>query len=173
MRWVPFTVHIKLTQRLGKRFEKVRDLQKIAGYIYDGLQNVANTRFAQPGGGQHRSYSGIDYGALGGSIPGCSVKPQFGNFPAQVMITGFYHANADNLQPHPEKTVISHNTTYTGPGSHLYESGPVATVHSELATLKAAMEVEITAALPASIDYTIYRIDYNNIVYGNRGIHFA
>ncbi len=106
MRFIPFTAHIKVLPFNGKRFETIRDLQKISEMVYNGIVNTASVNVATPGGGQHRNYTGTEAGGLSGYVNGCAVKPQFGQTPAQLMITGFYEVSSKNLPTYSDKEVL-------------------------------------------------------------------
>lgn len=179
MKWVPFTVHVCITPKFGsgdlksKRFEYWRDMQKIATIAYEALAAESTIQIATPGGGQQTSSSGRALGGIGGMTAGTAVKPQIGQTPAQMMFTGFYQSSAANIQPHPEKMLISGGETWTGPGAHAWEDNPVATIASEVATLKATIESVLAAALPIpNTTYQVFRIDYSGVVFGDRGYHF-
>lgn len=175
MKWVPFTAHIKITPaNPNKRFAHWRDMQKIANLAYEGLETIApdTINIASPGGGQHQSFSGISGGGMGGMVNGCAVKPQIGESPAQLQITGFYNSTAANAQPHPSLELIHAGESLSGPGKHSWEANPTTAVSNELKALKAAMEGAIAGALPGDVTFSIFRIDYAGVIYGDRGYHF-
>jgi hypothetical protein len=170
MKWVPFTVHIKISPvNTGKKFEKWRDMQKIANSVYDAIEllsyaNIIN--IASPGGGQQSSTNGMS------SLKnGTAVKPQFGETPAQLQISGFYNSANKNLQPHPELKRIHTSDVVSGQNQHSWESNPSSNVNSEVIILKSAIEASIDDALP-DLNYKIFRIDYSGVIYGDRGYHF-
>ncbi len=167
MPWVPFTVHVRVTPARGKRFVMVRDLQKIATLVYDGLDDVTTLNLARPGGGQQQSYH-----QYSGLTHGMAAKPRIGLTPAQLQVTGFFDVTRDNIQVHPNKDVLHTGTHETGPTSHSYDANPVATINSEVASLKSVLESNITAALPSGVTFSIFRLDYAGVVYGDRGYHF-
>lgn len=175
MKWVPFTAHIRIVPaNPGKRLEYWRDMQKIAGLVYGGLETIvpSTISIAKPGGGQQRSVGNTEYGGTSGLVYGCAVKPQMGETPAQLQISGFYNSSAANIQPHPELERIHAGEVLDGPGAHGWDINPVSTVDNEVKALKAAMEAAISPALPGSVTYSIYRIEYSGVIYGNRGYHF-
>jgi len=188
---VPFTVHIKIfPQRPGKRTENMRELQRIASLISDSVVDaeVGTERWssgdtinvATPSGGQ--SYGGSDAGPTGSVSSrfsdlsyGGAVVPQFGDAPPQVRITGFYTSSSANNQPHPDTTLVHAGQTLTrAGGAHPWETGgnPTSTIETEVKALKTFLETNITAGLPSSITYKIFRIEYSGIVWGDRGHHF-
>jgi hypothetical protein len=178
MKWVPFTVHIRITPDWGsgelksKRFEMWRDMQKLSTMAYEGLIDESTIQVATPGGGQQTSASGFRAGGTGGMTAGTATKPQIGESPAQLMITGFYQSSAQNVQPHPERTLIHAGEVVSGPGQHAAESNPTSTTATEVAALKTTLENVLDAAFPAGISYQIFRLDYSGIVWGDRGYHF-
>jgi len=175
MKWVPFTVHIKITPKNpNKKFAYWRDMQKIANLVYGGLETLVpgTINIAQPGGGQHRSFSGTDYGGLSGLVNGCAIKPQFGEVPAQLQITGFYKSNSANSQPHSDLERIHAGSVITGPGSHSWEINPTTTITNEVKALKTSLENAIILALPSNVPFNIFRIDYSGVIFGDRGYTF-
>jgi len=175
MKWVPFTVHIKIIPaNPNKRFAHVRDMQKIAHLAYEGLETLVpdTINIAQPGGGQHRSFGGTDRGGNSGLVHGCAVKPQFGETPAQLQITGFYNSSAQNIQPYPELERIHAGEVLNGPSAHSWDSVPVTTVVNEVKALKTALEGAITTTLPGGVTFNIFRLEYSGVMYGDRGYHF-
>lgn len=172
-KFVPFTLHVRVVPARGKRFEYIRDLQKIATLVYDGLIGLSGFKFATPGGGQSMQTADIQRrGGLGSYSQGTAVKPQFGQTPAQLMITGFYVSSAENAQPYANTQRISGGTVYSGPAAHPYDAVPSATITTEVKALKSSITAAITDALPVGVEFSIFRIDYSGIVFGNGGFHF-
>jgi hypothetical protein len=174
-KFVPFTVHVRVTpDRPGKRFEYIRDLQKLAILAFDGLASISGVTVADPGGGQQSSFGEIHNRgpALSSLARGCAVKPQMGNSPAQLMLTGFYSVSASNVQPHASTQRISGGTTYTGYTQHSNDSIPVAAVQTQVKALKTALAAALTTSFPANVTFKIFRIEYQGIVFGNKGFHF-
>jgi hypothetical protein len=177
---VPFDVYIKIfPQRTGKRHEYIREIQRISSLVYDALTDASlytdessAMNMAEPGGGQQlynrktgNKYSSLSYG--GGAVP------QFGNSPPYVQITGFYTSSTANAQVHPDKTLIHAGETLTrAGGSHSFESNPNTAIADEVKTLKALIESNLTAGLPGGITYSVFRIRYAGVIWGNRGYHF-
>ena len=175
MKQVPFTVNIKITpQNPGKRFEHVRDMQKIATFIYNGLATLVpgTIVIAQPGGGQHRSTSGVESGAMGGLVYGGAVKPQFGDLPALVQVTGFCVSNSLNSQPYAELKTISAGQNFLGPMAHSWDANPSTTINNAVKALKSAIESAIASEMPSDVDFSVFRLEYSGIVFGDRGFHF-
>jgi hypothetical protein len=172
---VPFTVHVRVVpKKNGKRWEEIRDLQKISVLVYDGLVNMSSVyQFATPGGGQSAGFSDINKrSAFGSFAPGVAIKPQIGQSPAQLMITGFFESSAANTQSYTNFQRISGGTTYSGPGSHSNDAVPVSAVNDDVKTIKTALTNAITTALPASVEFSIFRLEYAGVVYGDKGFHF-
>lgn len=177
-RWVPFTLHIRIVPDHGsgllksKRFEYIRDMQKIAHLMYNSINNVAGVQIAQPGGGQHASYYGGDHNNSG-LIGGTAVKPQMGETPAQVMITGFVDdAGSSNVQHYVEIQRISGNEVYTGYAPSPAENNPTSHLDTLVSTFKSDVENALLADLPSGITYNIFRIDMSGVTYGDKGYHF-
>lgn len=185
-RWVPFTAHIKIYpgawvgtntpdyHKLRKRFAIWRDMQKISQFIYEGLETLVpdTLSIASPGGGQHRSYSGVDKAGFSGLINGTAVVPQFGEKPALAMITGFYNSETANAFTYSDEMVLHAGETLEGMNQHSYEVTTLSATDTQVKALKTAMTSAIDGALPANYDYKIFRIDYAGVIYGDRGLHF-
>lgn len=172
---VPFTVHIRVVpdRGNGKRFEYIRDLQKLAMLAYEGLSTVPELQVATPGGGATLSLG--DYnrrGGLGGYANATAAKPQIGASPAQLMLTGFYESGNINSPTHPDVQRISGGEVYTGPTAHSNKAGPTAMVDSEVATVKGLIEGALAEYLPEGAAYEVFRLDYAGVIYGDRGYHF-
>lgn len=175
MKFVPFTVHIRVVPNRGggKRFEYLRDLQKLAVLAYQALTNISGVQAATPGGGQSQSMG--DYsrrGALGGFAQGTAAKPRIGAAPAQLMITGFYSSSTPNAPTHADTQRISGGEIYTGPVAHSNTDGPVAGVNTEVSVLKDEIEQALLTTLPDGAVYEVFRLDYAGVVYGDKGYHF-
>jgi len=177
-RLVPFTLHIKIVPDHGsgilksKRLEYVRDMQKIASLMYKSVSNIAGIQLAQPGGGQHASYYGGDHNNSG-MVSGMAVKPQFGETPAQVMITGFANdSGSANVQNYVEIQRISGNEVYTGYAPSRAEYNPTSNLDDLVSDLKDLVTNALAADLPSGIVYDIFRIEMSGVIYGDRGYHF-
>ena len=173
-KYVPFVVHVRVVpERPGKRFEYVRSLQKLGVLAHDAIKGIANVTVAEPGGGQHQEMGNMDTrGGLGGHAAGTAVKPQIGQSPAQLMLAGFYTSANKNVQEYAEQRRISGGTNYDGPGDHPWDAMPVASYNTDVKTLKDAIHDALEIAFPAGTIFSIFRIDFAGIVYGDRGFHF-
>ncbi len=172
MAQIPFTIHIRVVPSRGKRFVYIRDLQKIGVDIYDELASVTQLNLAQPGGGQHKSYGGTAGGGLSGYAEGFAVKPQIGQAPAQLQITGFYDDSAVPAQAHPDKQVLHTGTAETGPaGGHTWLANPRTATDANASAIKGLFETAAIAVLGAT-DWNIFRLEVSGTVYGDRGLHF-
>jgi len=174
-RFIPFTVYVSVVPRqgYGKRFEQIRDIQKLSILIYDEILSISGIQVALPGGGQSSQLSDINRrGGLGGYANGTAVKLQMGESPAQLALTGFYEVNEANSQPWNDYQLISGGETLTGPGPHPCDAVPITSFNTNVKSLKNSFESAITAALPASIVWKIFRIDFGGAIYGDRGFHF-
>jgi hypothetical protein len=177
-KWVPFTAHVRVVPQWGsgelksKRLEMWRDLEKLAMLVYDALDAESSIHIAEPGGGQASSHGGTAFGGKSGLQHATGVKPRIGQTPAQLQITGFYNSSLENIQPHPEKTIIHAGETLTGPGASPWNTNPQSQIDAEVVTLKGLLESAITGGLPGGTTYSIFRLDYSGIIYGDRGYHF-
>ena len=173
MKWTPFTAHVKVTPTQGKRFVYIRSLQKLAREFYDSLKDNPNLSISAPGGSGSESITGHEQSALSQLTYGAASKPQFGNFPAQLMITGFYKTSSANSQTQEEISVFSANQVYTSSGSAPSTNMPKAFINTEVASLKTILDAAIASPnLPTVSNAKVFRIDYSGVVYGDRGYHF-
>lgn len=197
---VPFTAHINIVPKRGRptkspatgpvvvrrggRFDHVRSLQRIAVQIYEALEAAGGgdetdpVILPEPGGGQNRSRTTLDSRYANISYGG-AVTPQFGNKPALVMIEGFFNATAaeESDQPAADTLYFHGNEQMSGPRGEqpwLGTAGlPNTTVASEVSTLKAAIDAAITTVNDDSgITLTVFRLEYKNITWGDKGHHF-
>lgn len=172
MPWIPFTAHVRVVPARGKRFEYIRDLQKIAARVYEELVVDTDLSLAAPGGGQHMSYSGVQRSGMGGMVDGMAIKPQIGQTPAQLQITGFLTTTDKVVPVHPDAQRISGNELYEGQlGNHGWLANPTTTVDAYATTLKSKFETALTTVLGAT-DWNVFRIDVAGVVYGDRGHTF-
>ncbi len=170
-----FIAHMRIVASRGKRFETIRSLQRLANLIYGGSDGISgligdtNIEIARPGGGQASQLNAVnqtDY------YPGCAVKPQFGETPAQLMITGFYLLSTANAQAWPDKTVTHAGESKSGAGgAYGYKTNPATSVATEVQSLKAIIDNIIATEVPGE-NVTLFRLDYKNIIWGDRGFHF-
>lgn len=169
---VPFTAHIRVVPNRanGKRFEYIRDLQKIATQVYSELEEDTELALATPGGGQYQSYHGS--GGWGGATNGMAVKPQIGQNPAQLMVTGYIEADTANIPPVPNKMLIHTGTVDTGyGGSAPWSTNPTTATDDLAKSIKTKLETAVTAVLGSS-DWNVYKIDVSGVMYGHGGYHF-
>lgn len=175
MRWVPFTAHIRIVPDHGsgvlnsKKFENWRSMQRIAVDMYNALISNSSFNLAIPGGGQQTSRSQFNLGGNSWAAGGFAVKPQIGQAPAQVMITGFYDVDSSNAQIYQEQQIISGNEIYTGAAKASATHNP--TTDAGVKALRNAIDAEFEAALN-NVIYSIFRIEYSGVIYGDRGYHF-
>ena len=181
-KWIPFTLHVKIVPDHGsgstdaklksKRFEYVRDMQKISSLMYSAINSISGLQVSQPGGGQHRSLYGGDHNNSG-LTSGTAVKPQIGESPAQVMITGFVSTSAANsIQYHSTINRISGNENYQGHVASPAELNPASSLDTLVSTLKTDVENIFVSDLPSGIIYEVFRIEMAGVTFGDRGYHF-
>lgn len=171
-KFIPFTVHVRVVpdRGFGKRFENIRDLQKIATQVYSELDSDADLEIASPGGGQHQSFKGL--GGWSGATNAMAAKPQIGESPAQLMIAGFLSSTDNNNPVHPDKPVIHTGDYQEGVGGgHGWTANPTTAADGYATTIKGKVETAVTAIL-GSADWNVFRIDVAGIVYGDGGYHF-
>ena len=174
MRWVPFTAYIKIVPPLanGKRFEIIRNAQKLSISLYDEIPNYdgGDIQLASPSGGQQNGFT--TGAALSSFANGVAYKPQFGQSPAQLTLSAFYKSENPNVYTQTNTMRFSGNSIYSGAGSHLNEVLPTSTVFSEVASLYTILDNACNAAFPGTVPYSIFRLEYNGLVFGDRGLTF-
>lgn len=170
----PFVVHMRIVPFRGKRFETIRAMQRLAKFIYSGpdgatgLTANTNLQVATPGGGQYMSFSDQQNSMY---QDGMAIKPQIGQNPAQLSISGFYLPTTANDQPHADKQVTFTGSYFTGAGgAQPYRSNPTAAVEAQVLALKAIFDAVIAAEAPG--EATVFRIEYKGIVWGDKGYTF-
>lgn len=159
---VPFIAFIRVVPHRGsgKRFEYIRDLEKVASRVHDKLMEDADLNIANRMGGYSKAATGV------------AIKPQIGQFPAQLTVAGFYLSDESTVVPYPEKSLISGGEHLTGVSSgHGWVADPTDTADSLVTTLHSKLSSAMTDVLGNS-DWNIYRIDVAGVVYGDRGLHF-
>ncbi len=178
----PFTAYIKLYPApVTKRTERVRELERLGQLIGAALEPDRSIWLANPGGGEVRSYGPFSTEQVGG----VAVKPGFGETPPQATIVGFFDPYlspnpTDNIQddaplftqPEPDIQLFSGGNTWTGPSKALWAHNPSTRVGVEVKALKANLELYIGNGIPAGIDFKVFRIDYSNVTFGDRGVTF-
>ncbi len=171
----PFVAHIKVVPNRGRRFEHVRDLQRISRLIYENLTDTSNTTLdelnvAQPGGGQFLATFEGTY------ANGFAVTPQFGESPARVTVNGFILQSANNTTQHSNSTVtiISGGERFTGTKAAPWETQiSNSATKSEVAALKLLIENAISVVADSSgVDLQVFRLDYKGVIWGDRGHTF-
>jgi len=174
----PFTAYIQLyPSKTGTRWEKVRELEKLGYYIDQALASDTALNLARPGGG-----ASLSDGRFGWEYGGVSVKPAFGQTPAQATVVGFYDPDtvetdgpeADlHEQTYSDTQVFHAGAALTGPmGAVPWLKNPTAKVDAEVKALKANLEQFLRLYLPAGVGWKIIKVDLRGVVYGYGGYHF-
>lgn len=167
---MPFTAYISVTQITGKRFSIIRDQHKIAKFIFEELSDDTDLQLALPVGSGNCSFS--NSGSYSGLTKGLGTKPKFGDFPAQLLVTGFINDSSQNTQIHPDTLVIHAGESLSGAaGNKLHLSNPASEVDNLVKSLKTKLETAVTAVLGGA-GWSIYRIDAAGVIYGSKGLHF-
>lgn len=155
-----------------KRAEQIRELQKVAAVVYAAVQSVDRITLTIPGGGQYTAaslFSNLENGA--------AVKPQFGDVPAQVVLTGIFSespVDSEDSTTYPSRGIINTNELVTGQSAGLQLAGPSSTVLSNVVELRGLIDAAIAEyeLLPDWVQLTWYKLDYKGIIFGHKGIHF-
>jgi hypothetical protein len=152
-----FTVFVRITPNLayGRRFEYVRDMEKIANAVEDDLNNIA-----------------ADSHGMEIVVPGpVMFTPQFGQNTARLTFSGFAKSDLGVYQPLTDRTVDHQNETKTGPSATggTFRNGVNSTANqdADVRNLKSALESASTYLVG-----NIIRIELNGLVYGDGGRSF-
>jgi hypothetical protein len=86
MKQIPFVANISIEEASGRRFEKIRRLQKVAVLAYSAISEDSDITLALPGGGNNTGQYAT------------SVKPKIGLNPAQLTVVGFLSTTDKILQ---------------------------------------------------------------------------
>lgn len=176
---IPFTMYAQIYPEYGngKRFEIQRSRERIAWLIQKNLiANFSDGNIALPGGGGYATVVDRTTADDGFSthVDIVAVKPQFGNDPDMVTVTGFVDTEligeSDDV-PYPSMNVISGNEYHSGPAT----GAPGWTVATEPTTDNEDLVVALKSALEAAItDVTvlIIKMEVNGVLYGRGGYHF-
>lgn len=179
MNRIPFVAYFKInpTFASGRKFERIRSREKLAFKIYrdllDEIGTIPQINLALPGGGVERSddfgTNSVDQTSLSGQSFAGASTPQFGQFPSEVRIVGFYDGSTN--PPYGEKTIIHAGEVVTGPASDTFgyysETEPTSANQQEVRTLKNILESTITTTSAELI-----KLSYNGVLYGQEGLHF-
>jgi len=186
MKWTPFTLHVKVTPKSdGTRVSYFRSLQRFGQDLYDALNSEPDFNMADPGGGNYTQRSSFNNAKLynGGSLitssykittgmTGAAVKPQFGNYPAQLMMTGFYNSDSENSVTEPEIQILSANEVWTQSLAAKNVNIPSTFVNDEVKAIRAIIDPLIATYMPTYANAKVHRLEYSGIIFGDRGFHF-
>lgn len=186
---LPFIAYIKITpdRGSGKRFEIQRSRERIARKIYAELNeysagsNPVDFTLTAPGGGATDAIV-VSADSLSDSAYAAAVKPQMGEFPDVVTVSGFctltdaQYTALPEASPHGTKKVINASQSYTttgqqsaisGPASNIQDGAPTAQNQYGAALLKNSIESAI------GLLGSVIRLEFNGVKYGQGGLTFA
>jgi hypothetical protein len=150
-----FTVFARVEPHLGfgRRFDMVRDLEKIANRVEEALKDSSGS-------------FGVDI-----CVPGpVMFTHQFGQKPARLTITGFMQSDKPVRSPVTDRTIDHDNAVQTGPsatGGNLRDgTAPTADEDADVKLLKQTLE-----AMSSDLQ-NIFRIELNGVLYGENGRSF-
>lgn len=172
---VPFTAYFKMAVVGQSRLERLRYMAKIAYLLYQELAENTDLVLALPGGGQ---FSLLNMWEFTDYVDGMASIPQFGEAPAQLRVAGFYTRSlTDPVQPYANRQLFHAGRAVYGQvttNNAAAVANPTTQIATEVRALKTAMDVAVTATNAVYADALVetFRIDYNGIVWGDRGFHF-
>ena len=160
-KFIPFTVFARIvpTTRFNKRFETVRDRERLANEVEDCLRAIDDS-------------SAIEVDDYDIAFPVAST-PQFGDFTARVTIHGNWKwMNGQfSKEPHGDHLVISDNQFKAGASAHHAGSIEAAdSVKTAVTTIKSDLEA---ACVDGSTTFlNIFKMDVAGIIFGQDGRTF-
>jgi hypothetical protein len=101
-----------------------------------------------------------------------SYTPQIGNNEPYIYVMGHFHSVRDIKNPYSTKPVYSGGVLYDTQGGYPHIGPPNPNVLEDVKDLKGIIDTEMTASLPASVDYNVDKLDYLGIIFGAGGLHF-
>lgn len=156
-KYVPFKLFAKIVpDKLGRRWVRVRDLQKLASFIEtDIIDNIDEINLAEP----------------------VAFTPQYGNNPGRVTVIGFMAVDSDqypNESPTTQARII-HSGTIMGQKTQVV-SGPTGGSTSWGQDIKEAVRTQVKFlknTIESAVDgINIYFIEYNGVKFGNGHMSF-
>jgi len=160
-KFVPFKVYVEIFPTLanGRRVKYVRDLQKIAQFVEEDLQD-SDFNIALP----------------------VAYTPQFAQSPPRITIDGYDDFSGQSVSNDPPvdqstQPTIIHSGTIPGErteaqikppsgGDLSRGQDPTVTTDSRVSDLKTSIESVLTAALGTGA-FRIFFIEYNGVKYGS------
>jgi len=155
--WVTFTVFARVVPSLayGRRFEYVRNLEKIANRVEDDLKNISN--------GSYGPYINV--------VGPVMFTHQFAQKPSRLTFTGFMQSGTPVLSPLTPRTIEHDNQIMTGPsstgGTLRDDAAPTVDENNDVRLLKQVVE----NAAP-DLAGNVFRIELNGVLYGDNGRSF-
>lgn len=153
--YVPFTAFVKITPIRGKRFETIRDCERIAQEVEDDIATLCGST----------ELIAFDYAKP------IAYTPAFGDKTARLTITGNACALAAfTSTPVGKQNVDSDNKEQTGVGAgNASNRVPDAQTDALCKSLKVAIESAISGVVGAG---SIYRLEIAGYIYGVSGTSF-
>lgn len=162
-RYVPFTAYARIVPDtgFGRRFERIRDREKIADDIEDRLRDI------------DEDITVVTIEDYDIAFPIAST-PQFGNKPARVTIHGNWRW-PDGVEftktPVGEQTVVSSGEIKTGPSSHNAASMVAdSDLLSAIRTIKEDLETACTDGSETFLN--IIKMEVTGMIFGEGGRSF-
>ena len=152
--YVQFKAFVRIVPLEGKRFETIRDMERIADRVEDAIRSFLSVPVDEP--------------LISIATP-VAFTPQFGDKTARLTITGYVQEAALLRADRTDATLDHDNQVMSGQlgGPNMARTVPVADVETAVKSLKALLEA-------ASLDVVghIYKMEYGGCVYGEGGRSF-
>jgi len=150
------------------RLTLYRELGKLAINVYTQLLINTSIKLPHPPSGAVLSNNSLISGLQGA----LSYTPAIGQTPAYIFVSGHFYSTRDIKNPYSSKPVFSGGVLYDIPSGNPMIRAPKHEVLLDVVDLKTAIETALAAAVPASINYEIDKIDYLGLIFGKSGVHF-
>lgn len=150
------------------RLTVYREMGRLAVRAYEQLRDNALIKLPEP-----PSSATTGRGTLiSGTTGSMSYTPQIGNNEPYLYVMGHFYSNRDIKNPYSTRPVYSGGVLYDIPQGYPSLRAPNANVLEDVKDLVAIINSEMTASLPASVDYNIDKLDYLGLLFGIGGLHF-
>lgn len=148
---VPYTVYLEVDVLKGKRFERIRDLEKQANEVEDSLETI-----------ECDGTAGVSFDFT----KPVALTRQYGDIPPRLSFHGHIcYRSSFTKTPVGERTVISAGEFKTGPGASNRSN---RTPDPELDQVAS----EFKNLIETATGYAMQRLELARFIYGRGGVHF-
>lgn len=166
--WITVNPLPNVTDPEPPRLTIYREMGRIAAAAYAQLKEHPLIKLPEPPSSTTTGQGSVISG-LTGSF---SYTPQIGNNEPYIYVMGHFHSDRDIKEPFSTRPVYSGGVLYNIPSGQPSLGNPNVNVLEDVKDLKAIIDNEMIASLPASVDYNIDKLDYIGLIFGVGGLHF-